>query len=58
MAKIYCIYDKKDNYCFSGNAQECADYLGVSRDVFYSMAAKTKAGTSRYKHNIYKLEDD
>lgn len=58
MAKIYCIYDNDDNYCFSGNSKECAEYLGVSRDTFYSMVSKTKAGTNRYRHKIYKLEDD
>lgn len=56
--KIFAIYDKNDNYCFSGNVIECAEYLEISKDTVYSMISKTKNGTSKYRHKIYQLEDD
>lgn len=56
--KIYAIYDKDDNYCFSGDVHECAEYLEVSKDTVYAMASKTRDGTSTYRHKLYILEDD
>lgn len=39
----YGVYNQKEELVFEGNAQECADKLGVSRQVLYSgICKKTK----------------
>lgn len=55
---LYAVYDKNDMYCFSGNICECAKFLGISKDTAYTMVSKTKHGVSKYKHQIYRIEED
>lgn len=50
----YAVYNDEEELIFEGNAQECADKLGVTRQSFYSAISK---GTKfKRKYEVFRYE--
>lgn len=59
LVALYAIYDKYDNIIYSGTGQECADFLGKSMSVFWTIVSKgitTLQGYRIYRVGKYRLE--
>ena len=53
--KIYGLYDKNTLPVFIGTSQECADFLGMSRDNFVRTAVKIRKGIMYYVRRTYSI---
>lgn len=56
--RYYTVYDKKtDLPVCSGTSEECADFLEIRRNSFYSMVSRAKYGLGRYEFFKESLDD-
>lgn len=57
--KQYAIYDKEENIVMVGNAQQCANFMGIKLNSFYSQITRVKNGKikSGREYNVYKVEE-
>ena len=57
--KQYAVYDKQDNIVMVGNAQQCAKFMGIKLNSFYSQITRVKNGKikSGREYNVYKVEE-
>lgn len=53
--KIYGLYGKNTLPVFIGTSQECADFLGMSRDNFIRTAGKIRKGIMHYVRRTYSI---
>lgn len=52
---IYGLYGKNTLPVFIGTSQECADFLGMSRDNFIHTAVKIRKGIMHYVRRKYSI---
>lgn len=52
---IYGLYGKNTLPVFIGTSQECADFLGMSRDNFIRTAGKIRKGIMHYVRRTYSI---
>lgn len=55
----YAVYDKENNIVFIGTSIQCAKYLGLRINSFYSRVSNLKRGkvNGRYKGTIVAIGD-
>lgn len=52
---IYGLYGKNTLPVFIGTSQECADFLGMSKDNFIRTAGKIRKGIINYVRHTYSV---
>ena len=55
--KEYAIY-KGEEFLFSGNVGECAEYLGIKPQSVRVKVTKTKQGNQKHKCSVFLVERD
>ena len=54
--KYYALYNKDDEYLFSGTAKECAVFMNVTYDSFMKQKKRWKNVNAKIK--VYEIEDE